>query len=380
MIFHVVSLPHTQTTKAYDHCAYTSKVRKFCMMMKARGHTVYLYASEENEAPCDELITIISKAEQAEIFGQYDHHQEFFKIEWDPNAKPWKLANERAIAGIKQRAGERDFICVIGGLCQKEIADAFPHMMTVEFGIGYTGVFSDYRVFESYAHMHYVSGLQHNDNGRFFDAVIPNYFEVDDFPFSEQKDDYFFFIGRMIPRKGVEIAVEVTRRIGAKLVLAGQGARQEGNTVSADGLELVGDHLEYVGYADVKKRGELMSKAKAVFVPTTYLEPFGGVSIEAMLCGTPVIATDFGAFPENVVDGLSGYRIRTIGEAVYAAENVQELQPQKIRDYAIKNFGLDRVGELYQAYFEQLTTLWEDGWYSDWQDGQKELHRYRRYL
>ena len=67
MIFHVVSLPHTQTTSAYVHCAYTEKVRKLCNMMKSLGHTVYLYASEENEAECDELITCITKEELNQI-------------------------------------------------------------------------------------------------------------------------------------------------------------------------------------------------------------------------------------------------------------------------------------------------------------------------
>jgi hypothetical protein len=75
---------------------------------------------------------------------------------------------------------------------QKPIADAFPANMTVEFGVGYTGVFSKYRVFESYAHMHYVYGLLKDDSGHFFDAVIPNYFEPERFPFKEEKEDYFW--------------------------------------------------------------------------------------------------------------------------------------------------------------------------------------------
>ena len=62
--FHVIALPHTQTTTEYTACAYTQKVIKFCKMMKSLGHEVFLYASEENEAPCDELITIVSKKEQ----------------------------------------------------------------------------------------------------------------------------------------------------------------------------------------------------------------------------------------------------------------------------------------------------------------------------
>lgn len=379
--FHVVSMPHTQTTKEYNACAYTEKVRKFCVMMKSLGHEVFLYAGEENEAPCDELITIVSKEEQREWFGEYDFKQKFFNIGFDPSSKYWVVPNARAVAEITKRAQPRDFICVIMGICQKQIADSLPAMSTVEFGIGYEGVFSNYRVYESYAHLHYVQGLMHNDNGRSFDTVIPNYFDPDDFPYREKKDDYFLFIGRMIVRKGPSIAAEVTKRIGSKLLLVGQGVNKiEGNKIIADELTLEGDHLEHLGYADVKRRGELMAGARAVFLCTGYLEPFGGTSIEPMFCGTPVITTDWGAFPENILNGVVGYRTRTLGEAVWAAQNVDKLDPKVIRQYALDNFSMERCKYLYQAFFEQLYTLWdENGWYSDWHDGMSKYQRYTRY-
>jgi glycosyltransferase involved in cell wall biosynthesis len=124
-----------------------------------------------------------------------------------------------------------------------------------------------------------------------------------------------------------------------------------------------------------------MSRAKAVFLCTYYLEPFGGTSIEAMFCGTPVITTDWGAFPENVIHGKVGYRARTLGEAVWAAQNLDKLQsPAKIRKYAVDNFSLERVKYLYQSYFEQLYTLWdENGWYSKWNKGVSKYKRYDKY-
>lgn len=381
--FHVISLPHTQTTKEYIACAYTMKVVKFCQMMKSLGHEVYLYASEENEAPCDELITIVTKKEQQKWFGEYDFKTAQFNIVWDPSLPHWQIPNARAIKEIKKRAQERDFVCIIGGTCQQQIAEGLPGLMAMEYGIGYEGVFSKFRVFESYAQMHYVAGLQKNDNGQFYDTVIPNYFDPEEFTFKTKKDDFYLFIGRLIPRKGPEMAVEVTRRIGAKLVLAGQGVKKiEGNRIyGEENLVLEGDHIKHIGHADVARRAELMSRAKAVFVCTYYLEPFGGVSIEPMFCGTPVITTDWGAFPENILHGSVGYRARTMGEAVWAAQNLDKLaSPAKIREYAMKNFSLDRVKDLYQAYFEQLYTLWDDGWYSDWHRGVSKYKRYTRFL
>ncbi len=381
--FHVVNLPHTQTTKDYTACAYTMKVLKFCKMMKSLGHEVFLYASEENEAPCDELITIVSKKEQSKWFGDYDHKTNMFNIEWNETLPHWTIPNMRAIKEIKKRAQQRDFICIIGGVCQKQISDGLPELMSVEYGIGYEGVYSNFRVYESYAHMHYVQGIMHDDNGRFFDTVIPNYFDPDEFTFREKKDDFYLFIGRLIPRKGPEMAVEVTRKIGAKLILAGQGVKKiEGNKIyGEEGMIIEGNHIKHMGHADVAQRSELMGRAKAVFVCTYYLEPFGGVSIEPMFCGTPVITTDWGAFPENVVHGSVGYRARTMGEAVWAAQNLDKLKsPTKIREYAMKNFSMERVKYLYQAYFEQLNEIWDnDGWYSDWNKGVSKYNRYTRY-
>jgi glycosyltransferase involved in cell wall biosynthesis len=357
------------------------KVVKFCQMMKSLGHDVFLYASEENEAPCDELITIVTKAEQRAWFGEYDFGQQFFNIDWDPAKPCWVIPNTRAIAEISKRAKAKDFVCIIGGVCQKQISDGLPDLMSVEYGIGYTGVYSKFRVYESYAHMHYVHGVLNEDDGRFFDAVIPNYFDPADFPYRAKKDDFFLYVGRMIQRKGLEVAVEVTRQIGAKLVLAGQGVNKiEGNKIIADELTIEGDHIKHMGHANVKQRGELMSRAKAVFLCTYYLEPFGGTSIEPLFCGTPVITTDWGAFPENIPHGLVGYRTRTLGEAVWAAQNVDKLNPAKIRKYAIDNFSMERVKYQYQAYFEQLNTLWdENGWYSNWHRGVSKYERYSKY-
>ncbi len=276
MRFHVLSLPHTNTTKDYTLCAYTEKVRKYCSMMKSLGHTVYLYAGEDNDADCDELITVASKADQHKWFGDHDYRSKFFNLTWGLEDEHWKVTNGRAIVEIGKRKQPQDFICVIAGLCQKEVADAHPDLMTVEFGIGYSGTFSPYRVFESYAWMHAVYGAESNLNqvmsvqGRFYDEVIPNYFEVEDFPYSDEKDDYYLYIGRLTPLKGYQIAIDTCKRLDTRLVLAGQGEPP--------------DYGEYVGSVGPEERGQLMSRAQAVFVPSLYLEPFGGVHAEAMMC------------------------------------------------------------------------------------------------
>jgi len=378
--FHLLTLPHVSTTRKFTLCAYESKCRRFADMMSGMGHDVFLYGGPENDAQVTEHIVVASQKDQEEWFGDYDWKRDFFNISWNPNDEHWKITNQRTVEEIKKRIKPRDIILVTAGLCQKSVADAFPNHISTEWTIGYTGTFSKYRVFESYPHMAYCSGLANDDNGSFFDTVIPNFFDPDEFSTQEEKDDYFLFIGRLIPRKGPEIAVEVTKRLGAKLVMAGQGVAytDPGRVVATDGTVYEGDHIEHIGSVGIRERAELMGKARATFVPTTYLEPFGGVSIESLMCGTPVIASNFGCFPTTIQHGLDGFLFSTIGEAVWAAKNVESLNFKDIAIRARRNYSTDRVKWLYQSYFEQLFTLWDDGFYSDWDNGIREYSRYVR--
>ena len=322
-------------------------------MMSDLGHDVILHASEENEARVKELVTVITKEKQRELFGNGDHTKEFFNITWGTYDPGWVEMNSNTIRAMAERIQPRDFICIIGGLCQKVIADAFPNNMAVEYGIGYNGTFSKYRVFESYAWMHWVHGYQNDDNGNFYDTVIPNYYDTEEFPFAEKPDDYFLFISRLIDRKGWRIAQEVCEKLGKRLILAGQGD--------------FSGYGEHVGVVGVEKRGELMSKAKAVFVPTTYMEPFGGVHAEALLCGTPVITTNFGVFTETVQNGINGYRCDTFRDftaATQATEKFSASKRKKIRASAQQRFSTEHVRGQYQAYFDRLYDLWNDGWYA----------------
>lgn len=350
MRFHVCALPHTKTTTEYISCAYTAKVINFCRMMKDRGHTVFLYGGDQNTASCDKHFVCVSETDRAAHVG--DKH--FTSASFDYSTPFWVNANKAMSLAIRSHYQPKDFICLIGGYAQKQIADDFPEAMSVEFGVGYGGVFSKYRVFESYAWMHIIYGAHsggkpHDIDGNWWDAVIPGYLDPEQFPYVDVPEDYFLFIGRLVDRKGYRIAADVCFDLGARLVVAGQGEPPLG--------------CEYVGVVGPEERGRLMSRAKAVFVPTQYVEPFGNVHVEAMACGTPVITTDWGVFGETVVDGFNGYKCRTFGEFKRAAQKVGDLPRWQIRQNAISKFSLNVVGEKYEKYFERLLHLWTDGWY-----------------
>jgi glycosyltransferase involved in cell wall biosynthesis len=355
---HLVGLPHTQTTSAYLSCAYTQKVVKFCRMMESR-YQVVLYAGEQNEAPCAEHVPLLSEQERAGWFGD-GFDTVLTPLLWDSNQPYWKTMNDRAAAAIRERCEERDLLLLIAGWAQKPIADTVP-LLAVEWGVGYEGIFSDYCAFESYAWMHHIYGRQGWATGRFFDAVIPNFFDPDEFHLADRKGDYLLFIGRLVERKGPHVAAMVAEQLGMPLVVAGPGALENRpGYLRAPEFELTGD-IRYAGEAGVQERAELMAGARAVLAPTLYLEPFGGVAVEAQLSGTAAVTTDWGAFPETVPDE---YRFRTLAEAATATKRALEADPAAIRQRALDRYSLDAVAPMYERWFGQLSSLWGDGWYA----------------
>lgn len=361
MRFHLVSLPHTQTTEAFTACAFTNKVRLFARMMVDLGHEVVLYSGDQNEAVCTEHVPCITEAQRLAHCGG----RSFIEAVWEASTPGWMVFHANVIREMRARIQPQDFICVIGGRASKPIAEAFPEHMTVEFGIGYGGTFAKYRVWESYAWMHTCYGAATGGNpnaadGQWFDAVIPGYFEPEKFPYrnatsrvlTKPEDEYYLFMGRIIERKGYHIAAETCRRLGKRLVVAGQ---------LQDPLP---PDAEYVGMVGPEERGRLMAGAVATFVPTIYIEPFGNVAVESQACGTPVITTDWGAMTETVIEGVTGFHCRSLREFMDAAEKVKWLDPARIRSHAVRNYSLPVIAAKYERYFERLLTLWGDGWYA----------------
>jgi hypothetical protein len=178
--FHLLGLAHLETHRDNSACAYTQKIVKLAKMLRAHGHTVLFYGVEGSDVSCDEMVLVSDRKTLEETYGAYDRATQFYKH--DPNDLAHRTFNANAIQAILKRKQARDILLCPMGNYQKPVADA-AGLMTVEPGIGYTGVFSGHRVFESYAWMHYVYGLLGIEDGAWYDAVIPNYFDPADFRF-----------------------------------------------------------------------------------------------------------------------------------------------------------------------------------------------------
>lgn len=309
-------------------------------MMHSLGHEVYLYGGPENEAPCTEHIQCITEdLQDISLAGKH-----YTQVDFDPSTQLWTFFNKNAISHIKQRISEGDLICLIAGWSQKPIADSFPRHKSIEFGIGYHGVFATYKVFESYAWMHTHYGAANcstDTDGSGNDCVIPSYIDVNDFSFNPTPGNYYAYLGRMVPRKGHWLAADACKEAGVKLITAGPGQSL--------------DDIEHLGELDPVQRNSFLGNAIALIAPTIYVEPFGTVAIEAMACGTPVICSDWGAFTETVEEGRTGFRCRTKKDIIKAIDSVKSLDRLYISKYSRDRYGLDTVALMYDKYFDTVS-------------------------
>jgi len=373
--YHILGLPHTVTSKEYNACAYTQKVYKFGKMMTARGHEVIHYGHEESDLPCTEHVTVITNDDLKIAYGNYDWRKNFFKF--DTNDHAYKTFYANAIREVGKRKRKNDFILPFWGAGTRPVCDAHPDMITVEPGIGYAGGhWARFKIFESYAIYHAYYGLESVGTCKqdWYDTVIPNYFDPEDFTYNDKKDDYFLFLGRVYEGKGVNIAVQATEAIGAKLIIAGQ------NSLKQMGYTETPAHVTEIGYADVETRRRLMANAKGAFVASLYTEPFGGVQVECLFSGTPTITTNWGSFTENNIHGVTGYRCTTFEQFTWAAKNIGNIKPEACRDFALNNFSLDVVAQKYEEYFQSVLNVYNgNGWYEK-NDTRTELNWLNKYI
>lgn len=364
MRFHLLGLAHVPTNKEYCSCAYTQKIVKLGRMLRSLNHAVFFYGTEESALDCTEFVCVGKKSERLKTYGDYNWHSEFFKH--DPADLAHQTFNLRAAAEILARKEPNDFLLIPMGNYQKLVADTVKLNLTVESGIGYEGIFAPYRVFESYGWMHYIYGLLQGQSqnrgswgdGKFYDTVIPNYYDPTDFEIAP-KEDYYLFVGRLIKRKGLQIVKDIAEHLKIKVKVAGQG-----NLADVEGADMRSPYLEHVGFIDRAQRKHLMARALGLFCPTFYMAPFEGVFAEANMSGTAVITTDWGVFAEHVQNDVNGYRCHTLKEFIAATKHAPNLDSRRIRSYALNRFSLDVVKFQYQRYFERLMDLQiGKGWY-----------------
>jgi glycosyltransferase involved in cell wall biosynthesis len=328
---HILSSPYSPVHPDNRVDAFSIAVFKFIKHMTRLGWNCLHYGINGCQVECETVICLDALAAD--------------------NAKNIKLYNQNAAFEIAKRKKAGDFVLCFYGDENKEAAEFNKDLKVIEPSIGYSAnaVFAPYRVFVSYAQMHYYYGMKGMlMNPSWNDAVIYNAISADEFDYTEEKDDYILYFGRVVESKGLHIAIQATEAAGKKLVIAGPGNLNE------LGYSSIPSHVTIAGVCNVEQRRKLMSKARAIIGPTYYLEPFGNMIAEGYMSGTPAITSDWGAFAENVVHGVTGFRCREFREFVDAIHNIGSINPSDCRDWAMKNCEDSVVHAKYDQYLKKI--------------------------
>lgn len=352
--FHVIGLCHTISNEDFMACAYTQKIRKICKMLKETkgvNHQVIHYGVEGADVQCDEHVSILTKEE---LYKEKGYGIEGWK------SKPFSFSKTDASAVKFNEVGKNelsartfpgDFILLFFGKSHEVMVSGALEsndVFVVEAGIGYDGVFVEHCVFESNSMMAWVLGRNMSQFPSPNVSIIPNYFDPDDFPEASEGSDekYWLYLGRKIVGKGLDIAIQACVMTGQKMIISGQG--DHGYDLSKY------NNIEERGCVGIVERKELYAGAQGVILQSRYAEPFGGVAVEAMLSGVPVITSRRGAFTEYMQDGVNGYIAEDLSAVIRAMHLSYSLDRASIRKHAIEKFSIDAIRERYESYFNRI--------------------------
>lgn len=339
---HILSNPMGVTHPDFVMDSFNSVILNFISGMKNYGYNLIHYGHEKSKVDCEHITVITEDQNKIETFDTNEIIENYKLINIFSNRVNEELTNRKKSNDI--------VLCFLGRWNQNSVNN-HSDIFIIEPSIGYSpsATFAPYKVFSSYASMHFYYGMNHNlYNPSWYDDVIPNSFNPDHFQFCKDKEDYFVYLGRMDSTKGIDVCIQLANHIQTKLVIASPG------NLKNLGYDTIPKYVEHIGYCDFEKRKNILSKAKFLISPSYYIEPFGNIVVESLMSGTPVITTDWGGFVDTCIPGVTGYRCRSFPEFIDAAQNINKISNQTCRDYAINNFSIQSVAKKYDNYFQKI--------------------------
>lgn len=209
-------------------------------------------------------------------------------------------------------------------------------------------------VYEKYNESTYYVSISNSDRSSNLNYIDTIYHGIDlnQFTYRDIPEDYLLFFGRLHKDKGPKEAIEIAKRSNKKLIMAGI-IQDEGYFKDEIGPHLNGD-ITYIGSVGPKERDRLLGGAQALLHPIYFEEPFGLSVIEAMACGTPVIAYKKGSMPELIEDEINGFLVDDVDGALLALEKLSSIDRKRCRETVEKKFSVNRMVDDYMTVYEKI--------------------------
>ena len=266
------------------------------------------------------------------------------------DAKVWEY---RHLAHVFARAGEFDLIHNQADFPAHAFADLVPTpMVTTIHGFSSPRILPMYKPFEDRIHYVAISDADRHPDLKYA-ATIHHGIRLDEFPFDPDGSEDLLFFGRMHPDKGAAEAVRVAKACGRRLVMCGI-VQDQGYFDREVAPHVDGDRVQYLGPVGGPARAELLGRARALLHLINFDEPFGLSVIEAMACGTPVIAVNRGSMPELIENGATGMLVADADAAIEAVARAGEIDRRACRAAVEARFTVDAMADKYLALYRRI--------------------------
>lgn len=309
----------------------------------ARGHEVTLFAAPGSRSPAT-VVEVLDKAHPDEI-GLAIH-------EVDHVARAFALIDERSRAGRPF-----DVIHDHCGFAALAMADRIDVPLVHTLHGPFTAATAAF--YARHGHRGALVAISRSQLAQAprelkVPAVVPNPIDCSQWPLVGEKQDYLLWVGRMTEEKGPHRAIAAARLAGHRIVLAGPiQPGQESFFEREVAPHVDGEHVRYVGEIAGERKVALFAHARALLMPIRWAEPFGMVMLEAMVCGTPVVAFPEGAARELVIPGVTGLLVGDEREMAAACKRVAEIDPHRCRQSAVDRFDVRAVAAGYERVYLQ---------------------------
>lgn len=352
--FHILPDPSSVTSEDTVINPFVELTLTLIKMLKSQGHRVIHYGNESSVVEC-EHITVTSDKTYKKVNNDYKLNStpsQELKDEFYKNTKP-----------LLEKIDKNDAVlCCYGTDCLPAIPEGLSNAV-IEPLVGYQpyATFAKYKVYSSYAWMNYSYGYNKELYPPLGNEVIHHYVDPSNFTYSNNKQDYILFLGRVVKEKGIEVVLDLAlSNPNLNFVVAGPpstyGLSNPLHKLILDGSMKVGN-INLVGPVGLDKRKELLRDAKALIMPTQYVEPFGKVILESFLSGTPVIGSNFGALAELIQEGENGFKCNTLEDYLRAINNLNSLNNYNIYYNALKEYSFLGTASKYSKYFSRIHKL-----------------------
>lgn len=218
-------------------------------------------------------------------------------------------------------------------------------------------------VFQEYNQDNYYVSISDadRDSSLNYIATVYNGINLDEFEFNPKPKDYLVFLGRVARDKGTDLAIKVAKKTGRVLKIAATIPPEEKKFWEEEIKPSIdGKQIQYLGPANPKMRNEVLGGAFCSLHMIRFDEPFGLTLVEAMACGTPVIAMDKGSIPEIVVDGKSGYKVASVDEAAERVEQIRTIKREDCRSQVKEKFTREKMAENYEKVYQKILNQHEN--------------------